>query len=58
MTQNISGAYRRRAMPAWIVSVVTVLIAATAAVMVPTHANAITTPVPLGAAESFAVLGG
>ncbi|MFJ1808747.1 MULTISPECIES: ice-binding family protein [unclassified Streptomyces] len=58
MTQNISGANQFRAMPAWIATVITTLIAATAVVMVPTQANAITTPVPLGAAESFAVLGG
>lgn len=58
MTQNISDAYPRRAMPAWIASAVTVLIAAAAVVMVPTHANAVTTPVPVGAANSFAVLGG
>lgn len=58
MTQNISGANQFRTMPAWITVVITALIAAVAVVMVPTRASAITTPVPLGSAESFAVLGG
>ncbi|MEU0061059.1 ice-binding family protein, partial [Streptomyces sp. NPDC006334] len=58
MTQNIFRAHQWRAMPVWIAAAITALIAATAVVMVPASAIAITTPVPLGAATSFAVLGG
>lgn len=58
MTLNIPDAPHRRTMTAWIAGVLTLLVAVAVVAVTPTKANAIATPVPLGTAASFAVLGG
>jgi hypothetical protein len=58
MTVKVSTAPRRRKRSAWIAGVLTALIATLAVTMMPGQGYAIATFVDLGAAESFAVLGG
>jgi len=58
MTLEVSTAPRRRMRYAWITGVLTILVAAASITMMPGRGYAIATFVDLGAAESFAVLGG
>jgi len=58
MTLEVSTAPRRRTRYAWITGVLTILVAAASITMMPGRGYAIATFVELGAAESFAVLGG
>ncbi|HEY9373673.1 ice-binding family protein, partial [Streptomyces sp.] len=57
MTLNIPDAPQRRTMAAWIAGVLTLLVAVAVVAVTPTRANA-ATAVPLGEAETFAVLAG
>jgi hypothetical protein len=58
MTVKVSTAPRRRMRSAWIAGVLTALVATLTVAMMPGRGYAIATFVDLGAAESFAVLGG
>ncbi|MEW2303327.1 ice-binding family protein, partial [Streptomyces sp. NPDC006655] len=58
MTLNIPVAPLRRTLSVWIAAALAVVIAAVVVAVTPTQANAIATPVPLGTADSFAVLAG
>ncbi|MEU7111692.1 ice-binding family protein, partial [Streptomyces sp. NPDC046182] len=57
MTLNIPDVPQRRTMTAWIAGVLTLLVAVAVVAVTPKQANA-ATAVPLGTAESFAVLAG
>jgi hypothetical protein len=56
MTLNISGSHYWRTLSGWIAAVV--LIAGAAVALTTARAHAVASPVPLGTASSFAVLGG
>lgn len=59
MMTSMFGALRWRTLPSWIAAIVTTALIATMAVaMTATKAHAIATAVPLGTADSFAVLAG
>ncbi|MYR22010.1 ice-binding family protein, partial [Streptomyces sp. SID6137] len=58
MTLNIPVAPLRRTVLVWIAAALSVVIAAVVTAVTPTQANALATPVPLGTADSFAVLAG
>ncbi|MCX4700019.1 ice-binding family protein [Streptomyces sp. NBC_01373] len=58
MTLNIPDAPLRRTMSVWIAAVAGVVIAAVVLALMPTRANAVAIPVPLGTAADFGVLAG
>ena len=58
MTLNIPEFRLRRTMSVWVAAVASVAIAAAVVAVTPTSANAIATPVPLGTAATYGVLGG
>ncbi|MDB1086365.1 ice-binding family protein [Streptomyces sp. ACA25] len=58
MTLNNLAVPQPRRTYAWIATALAVLLAAITLAVTPTPANAVATPVPLGTAESFAVLAG
>lgn len=58
MTSNRLNATHRRRLPIWIAAVVTPLLAVSVVAVASPEASAIATPVPLGTADSFAVLAG
>lgn len=57
MTLNIPEFRLRRTMSVWVAAVASVAIAAAVVAVTPTSANAIATPVPLGTAATYGVLG-
>lgn len=58
MTSHILEPPRRRTMPMWIAAVIAPLVAVSLVAVASAPANATATPVPLGTADSFAVLAG
>jgi hypothetical protein len=58
MTSRILHTPKGRTIPAWVAAVVAPLIAASLVATASTQASAIATAVPLGTADSFAVLAG
>ncbi len=58
MTPRTPGVPRRRLRPLWIASLIVPLVATGILALTTTQASAIATPVPLGTADSFAVLAG